>query len=321
MWDAPAYTDVFTHLCQMEEEDETVPGYAARMLGFADNTSVIPLLQELRRQSSHSFVREQATDALQRLGVLESDETVKLEQAWEQLAYGDFMQSQAVLTLVQNPSDEFLERMVALYDQGVLVSNAREILAEWSVYLSRQETPDTSLLPDLLKRLICDKHLPARERAGQALGWLDKAIGSAIYHELLTDPDEWKRACGVRTLGFWDTQDERIQQHRYDESFVIRYFVDQALETYRRRDALEEHVARFHSGDNLQRLNAYLVLRDKGDKHVIRRLQDVIEEHAMEAIYMRQLLHDINDRFKKQLEKRAKEEAEVFKQATTIKFD
>lgn len=321
MLDPDAYIELCCSLCSRTEEDPTVQGYAARILGFAKDTSVAPLLNQFRGRVSHSFVQEQATEALERLGVLPSSIPKAIERALEDLTSTHYAQSKAIHTLMRHPKGEFIERILALYDEGSLNSNAREILANWVISLFQADTADKSISINLLKRLVCDTDLPVRELVGQRLVRIDKVVCEQIYQELYDSPDDWTRACAVRTLGFWEDNETRIQAYRYDSSFVVRYFADQAYATYHKRHALDRLVTQFQASTGVARLARYLALSEQGDEQAIWKLYDVVSEHDPATMFIRQLTHDIHERLRKDRREAMKEEAKVLENLTTIWFD
>ncbi len=81
--DAPRHKDLFQEIAS-HAQDPVLRGYAMCMLGFAGDTTLVPLVRKELRTTQHVFVAEQAAEALARL---DAHETVtEIERALEHFA-------------------------------------------------------------------------------------------------------------------------------------------------------------------------------------------------------------------------------------------
>ena len=74
--DVSAHKDLFLHMAA-EADNPTLRGYAIRMLGFSNDTTVVPMLVTELGSTPHLFVAEQAAEALSRLGARETASAIE----------------------------------------------------------------------------------------------------------------------------------------------------------------------------------------------------------------------------------------------------
>ena len=84
--DAQGHKDLFLEI-MAQAEDPTLQAYAVRMLGFAEDSSVVPHLRQLLRKTQEPFVAEQAAEALARLEARHA--IPDIEQALQEFAETD----------------------------------------------------------------------------------------------------------------------------------------------------------------------------------------------------------------------------------------
>jgi HEAT repeat protein len=386
MLNAPAHKDLFLEIIA-QSEDTVLQAYAARMAGFAQDSTLVPSLVHLLRRADDAFVAEQAAEALARLDARQMVRDI--EQALEEFAeterasgfitalahfrepsstrvlidalernrslhvhhevieaLGAFLtdrrarqivlerletwrggnmdmgeQCPAIRALARHDPQFLLQRVCQLYDAGRLDRSARQELALWIPHLTQAVGADGAALLEFLRRLVCDRYLPVRERVGQSLGRVELALCHQVYEELCNTPDEWCQACAVYSLGFWNSDEGEIQSARYADAFLIRHAADAALEMRHRRHALQRLVKQYGAADGVARLAAYLSIKEHGDEQAIWALRETVHEDDLARTFLRQLIDDVTKQLEEDRRKRGDEEQKLLDSVGAIRFD
>ena len=117
----------------------------------------------------------------------------------------------------------------------------------WVARLLNLKTANQELVLKATQRLLCDKHVPARELAANALRYARPAFALKVFRQLHDPPanTEWERAAGVYSLGFWSSPVGVIRDARVDREFFVRKAADSALEMRSKQTDLKKHFEIF----------------------------------------------------------------------------
>jgi len=253
-------------------------------------------------------------DAQAQRAILEKLETFR----GPQLDTGE--QRSAIRVLARQDPRLLVERVSRLYRSGRLHKTAREGLAALMPELINAEAVDQTAVVELLKLLLCDPHVQIRRRALEVMFRIDSRICRQVYEEL-KNGDEWTRACGVLSLGFWASPDHLIRGARRDSQLLIRRAADQALETKSRSADLMNLVKTYQSGgDGLERLSAYLCLEENGDYATMRNLYTTTDKSSLAYVFLRELGEGMKKNSQSRQQREEKEEKDFLSSRGTIKF-
>jgi HEAT repeat protein len=298
------------------------PGFIKALAHFRERSSV-PQVVEGVNDGHGQFYR----DYLRALGAFSKFEECKdvILGRFEEWVKGEprlfDYQSPLIKGLVPYDPSLLLEQFNRFYDDGYINSSARQTLARLVPELFRSDNVERALLLGTLKRLVCDRNVAVREMAAYAIGQTDGEFCSALYRKILGSADEWSRSCAVYTLGFWDSDMDQIQSARYDTELLVRRSADAAWKIRENSDHLKWHIQRYGSTDGLERLSAYLCLREHGDINTIWQLYDSFPEGTVQHTFLRTLTHDIDERLRKEQRDRQDEQDKLEESRGTISFD
>ena len=316
-----AVRDIEQALKEFAEIDRT-SGFITALAHFREPSSLPVLIDTLERiRSLH--IRNEAIEALGAF-LPDSRAMQTLLERLETWRGGNIDmggQRPAIRALAYYEPKFLLQRAYQLYNAGRLNRSARQELALWIPHLAQADSADETALLELLKRLVCDRYLPVREKSVQVLGRLESALCHQVYEELRNTPDVWSQACAVYTLGFWNSDEGEIRSARYADAFLIRHAADAALEMRHRRYALQQLVKQYRSADGLARLAAYLSIKEHGDEQAIWALRETVHEDDLAHTFLRQLIDDVTKRLQEERRKRGDEEQKLLASAGAIHFD
>jgi HEAT repeat protein len=303
--------------------DNQLSGLLSALARFRERSSLGLILEKLKTAQQGS--RRQY---LQALGAFSHDthgEGVIREQ-FEEYASGrsDIFDEQGSLLggLTQHAPNIVLEHASTQYDRGRLTAGGRQEIARAIVRFFRDESTNKALLMETAKRLVCDYDVAIRERTMHALSFTSLAFCQQLYDELRAAPDadEWKRACAVQMLGFWDSDQSEIESARFDVELLVRRAADEALRYREKRQDLQKHLEQFRGTNGLGRLSSYLCLRKQGDLSTIWMLNESIQRNTLAHTFVRHLSHEIRERLRTDYRKRQEEQEKFSKSRGTIYF-
>jgi|GEM_PF-1303355 len=237
------------------------------------------------------------------------------------VGYDTAQQRWAFGVLANCDPNKLLIEATRLYDQDGLESSARTRLATLLRKLIRSHRCNPSLLLPFLKRLTCDEDLWMRESVGEDLIYLDRKDRLTLYEELKGMSNEWGQACGVHSLGFWDSDEKEIRRMTYSAVGMIRYFADRALAMRLKRPALHELSNSFLGSDGAARVSSYLALVEHGNEQFLYYIDERREPEDPISLFLPHMQAAVQARAKTRQEKLMKKEAELFcKSSREIKF-
>jgi HEAT repeat protein len=231
-------------------------------------------------------------------------------------------QSSLIVGMVNHEPNECLKQFNALYDEGHVNPRARETMASRIPQLFGGGLVDRQLLKETIKRLVCDRHVPARERSVNALGMIDVEFCGLIYEELNRPAaSERDRACATYMLGFWNSDPAQIRKARFDGELLVRRAADAARDMQRLRTAMTWHVQRVSSDHGLARLCSYLCLKEQGQLSSIWELNDASRQPSLSYTFAHELTAAINERLKNDYRKKEDEEKKLEDLRGTVWFN
>jgi HEAT repeat protein len=231
-------------------------------------------------------------------------------------------QSSLIVGMINHEPNECLREFNTAYDNGHINARARETMALRIPQLFSGGLADRQLLKESIKRLVCDRHVPARERSVNALGTIDPEFCAIIFGELnRTEASEHERACATYTLGFWNSDPREIERARLDSELLVRRAADSARDAQRLRNAMKWHVQRFSSNDGLARLSSYLCLRVHAQLSTIWELNDAIGPPSLSHAFSHELTSAISERLKNDYRKKEDEEKKLEDSRGTVWFN
>jgi hypothetical protein len=144
-----------------------------------------------------------------------------------------------------------------------------------------------------------------------------------LYEDIshMADETGWKRACAIYSLGFWDSDESRIQAARFDTEFIVRYAADAASQIHYKRNSLKKLVEQYRLTDGRMRFAAYLALEEQGNEQVIAHLNETINEEEPAKIFLRRLTNSITERANKDRKDRWNEEKKILTSIGISWFD
>lgn len=311
------------HEIERALEDSYAVEFVDALAHFQEYTSLPLLLDRLRSASYES--RHAYLEALGAFWKYPEGKEAILEQfdRWSSPEERFFDNQSALIEgLVEHEPDVILDQFNKSFDNGQLSTAARETMSFMLTRLFYRQNATDNLLLETARRLVSDKHVPARERTAHALGRTDNAFCYRLFEELYdsVDADEWQKACAVYSLGFWESDLSLIENARYDGELLVRQAADVALAIRLKKPHLQGHIERYRSGGGLTRLSSYLCLSEKGDQSTIWSLHDD-DERNLALTFRRSLRESIKKRLGDEYRKKQDEEGKHKDTRGTITFD
>lgn len=228
------------------------------------------------------------------------------------VGYDTGQQRWAFEVLAKCDPNKLLIEATRLYDENGLENSAHARLVALLRRLIRCRSYNPTLLLPFLKRLLCDEDLGIRESVGEDLIYLDSENRLMLYEELKAMGDEWGQACGVYSLGFWDSDESEIARMRYSPVHMLRYFADRALTLRRKRPALHELSNSFLKSDSAARVSFYLALVEHGSEQFLYYIDEQCEDGSLVLLFLPHMQREVQAKAKTRQTKLMKEETELF---------
>jgi len=312
------------HMIERAFEESPALGFASALAQFHKESS-LPIL--LNRLGSASFQwKSEYLQALAAFWRFPAGKRAILDQfdRWSDPEEYYLNNQRALITgLAEHEPDIILDQFNKAFDDGYLTIGARETMAKKIADLFYRKHNNEILLLESMKRLLSDKHVPARERAAHALAFANASFCLRLYKQMhdSADANEWERASAVYSLGFWKSPMSLIETARYDEQLLVRGAADKALEIRLKRPHLEKHFKQFNQQDGLARLSSFLCLADQGDQSTIWALNDDTRISPYARTFRRRLYKQIERRLADEYKKKIEEERKLPDSRGTIMFD
>jgi hypothetical protein len=231
-------------------------------------------------------------------------------------------QSSLIVGMVTHEPNETLREFNTAYDNGHITPRARETMASRISQVFGRGLADRELLKESIKRLICDRHVPARERSVNALVKLEPAFCTLIYEELKRSAvSERERACATYMLGFWGSDSGEIEKARFDGELLVRQAADAARDVQRLRVAMTWHAQRLVADDGLARLSSYLCLREHGQLSSIWEISELTRKPFLSYTFAHELTTAISERLKSDYRKKEDDEKKLEDSRGTVWFN
>lgn len=312
------------HVIERAFEESWAPGFASSLAHFHQESSVSILLSQLTKAPIHW-----RPECIQALGAFWKSPKGKVAIMDQFDRWSDpeerYLNNQAALIsgLVDNEPDVILDQFNRSFDDGYLTTTARETMGKKLADLFYRKHGNEVLILETAKRLLSDKHVPARERAAHALGFANSSICLRLYKEMhdASSADEWERSCAVYSLGFWDSPISLIEAARYDEELLVRRSADSALAVRLKKPHLERHFEQYNTQSGLTRLCSYLCLAEQGDQSTIWILNDNKRTSPFARTFRGRLYKRIERRLADEYKKKLEEEKKLPDQRGMIAFD
>lgn len=312
------------HEIERALEHQDKPGFASALSQFAEESS-LPIL--LRRLASANHQTQWAyLNALGAFWKYPDGRAAILEQVDKWSSYEErYLNNQSALIagLCLHEPDVILDQFNKSFDDGHVTVAARETMALWMGRLFNRKTADGTLLLETAKRLVCDKHVPAREMAVHTLRYGEKRFCEELFRQLYdsTHGTGWERASAAYTLGFWNSPGRLIQDARFDGAWLVRRAGDAALAIREKRQHLSKHLNMVESGKGLQRLSSYLCLSERGDQTTVWQMHDDDRMTGIAQAFRRRLTARINTRLTSEYKEKQEEENKLDESRGEIWFD
>ena len=232
-------------------------------------------------------------------------------------------QSALIAGLCLYEPNVILDQFNKSFDDGHITPNAREEMALWLWRLFNRKTADNKILLETAKRLVCDKHVPARDKAVHTLRYADKSFSKELFQQLYSSSSssDWERAAAAYSLAFWDCPPRLIRTARFDNSWLVRRAGDAAFSNREKRKHLNKHLLTFESGTGQRRLSAYLCLMEQGDQTTIWEMHDDGHMTGIAQTFRDQLTGAIRRRLTSEHKKKQDEENKLDESRGEIWFD
>jgi hypothetical protein len=311
------------HQIERALEDAYTSEYVSALAHFHEETSLPILLDRLQAATFES--RPAYLEALGAFWSHPRGREAILEQFDKWSSFEDQLfnnQSPLIRGLSQYYPDVILDQFNKSFDDGHLTPAARETMSLMMPRLFHRGSASGALLLETAKRLVCDKHVPARERTNHALGRMNHAFCLKLFEELSTPDvaDEWQKACAVYSLGFWESNLSLVEDARYDGELLVRRAADAASEMRAKRPHVRRHLERFESASGLSRLASFLCLCEQGDTSTIWFLYD--DERRGISLSFREVLAERIGKRQSDEHKKKKESEDKLKDSRgTVTFD
>jgi HEAT repeat protein len=312
------------HMIERAFEESPALGFASALAHFHKESS-LPIL--LDRLGSASFQwKPEYLQALAAFWRFPAGKRAILDQfdRWsDPEEYYLNNQSALITGLAKHEPDIILDQFNKAFDDGYLTTTARETMAKKIADLFYRKYDNEILLLESVKRLLSDKHVPARERAAHALAFANAPFCLRLYKHVhdSADANEWERASAVYSLGFWKSPISLIEKARCDEQLLVRGAADKALEIRLKKPHLERHFKQFNQQNGLARLSSYLCLADQGDQSTIWALNDNKKISPYARTFRRRLYKQIESRLADEYKKKIEEERKLPDSRGAIMFD
>lgn len=312
------------HEIERALEDHPAPGFASALSHFSQESSLPILLKRLA--STNHEAKSEYLKALGAFWKYSQGRAAILEQFDKWSSYEErFLNNQSALIagLSLHEPDVILDQFNKSFDDGHLTTAARETMALWMGRLFNRKSANENLLLETAKRLLCDKHVPAREMTVHTLRYSRKSFCLDLFRQLhdSSKANEWERASAVYALGFWNCPLTLIQDARFDSEWLVRSAGDKALAIRSKREHLTKHLEMFEFADGQQRLSSYLCLLEQGDQTTIWKMHDDGRMTGIARTFRKQLTGSIRARLTAEYKKKHDEEKNSDESRGTIWFD
>jgi HEAT repeat protein len=312
------------HAIERALENSPAPGFALALAHFHQESSLPILLDHL---AAASFQWKPVyLQALAAFWKYPEGKAAVLDQfdRWSDPEERYLNNQGALITgLVEHEPDVILDQFNKSFDDGYVTTGARETMARALANLFYRKHPNEPLLLKTAKRLLSDKHVSARERAGHALGFASTSFCLRLYGEMHDSlgVSEWERASSVYSLGFWESPLALIKAARYDEELLVRYTADAALDIRLKKPHLERHFEQYNTQGGMARLSSYLCLAEQGDQSTIWALNDNKKTSPFARTFRKRLYKRIERRLADEYKKKLEEERKLPDSRGAITFD
>lgn len=291
------------------------PAHRAGLISEAarlQDGSVVKYLQDTTR--SNEWTGSERGEMLAAVGEFYNEAWAQtIVEEWLQntrIGFDTGQQRWAFSVLAKHDPDGLLRHARRLYDENDVEDSARSRLVILLARLLRSGTYNFGLLLPLLKRLLCDRDLGMRESIAEDLIYLTPGQAWQIYTELSNMGSDWAQACGVYSLGFWDSDASEIERMCYSPIPMARFFADRALAMRRKRRELRELADSFVSTEGVARVSSYLALVQEGseqDLHYIDEMRESENTIAMFLPHMQTVVQAVGKRRREELTKKEEE--------------
>lgn len=217
----------------------------------------------------------------------------------------------AFRVLYKRDPNKLLEQAVRLYDEDGLEHSARSMLVDLVARSARKADVNPKLLLPVFKRFLCDEDVAIRESVAEELIYLSGEQRWRIYEELSV-MGSWAQACGVYSLGFWDSDESEIDRMRYSPVYVVRYFADLAVTMRRKRPHLLQLADSFTETEGSARVSSYLSLVQEGSEQLLPYIEEKLGTDCIASMFLTHMQSGMESRAKKRRESLMKKEQELF---------
>jgi len=214
--------------------------------------------------------------------------------------------------LAKHDPDKLLTQATRLYDENGLENSSESRLVVLLAKLMRSQKLNWVALLPLLKRFLCDEDLWMREAVAEDLIYLSPEERWQIYEELSTMGNDWAQACGVYSLGFWDSDEDELKRMQYSSVYMIRYFADRALTMRQKRPHLQQLADSFIKTEGAARVSSYLALIQEGSEQDLHCIDERIEAESIISVFLPHMQGAVQSEAKRRQRKLMEEEQELF---------
>lgn len=308
----------------MDCSREAEPYFLLALHQFRSETTVPILLERLR--SAPLFDRGEYLKAIGRFTTVPDALRIILGELEMGLNRpDDFRNEQA--NIVEGLTFEWNEQIFRTINEyiknGVLSTNARDIIATNLSRILRTSTSPSPLLLEIIASLLCDHRVRIRDRALHCHTLLESSDCEHIYNLVnsASRTNEWSRACAVEALGFWNSDSSELTSREYDSDLLVRRAASRARSHKAALEQANHHVGAFTKAKGIERLSTYLCLADSGQLSAIWKLWKFTRKGYPNTIYLNKLSEEMEKARKKTLEEDQKRQNKQVESRGTIYFD
>lgn len=320
-----ALPDIEEAFCELKSYDQiTVKLFVDALTHFGEQSSIKILKQLENAPPDISRYAAEVVSAFAKGDENEKEVIEKLEESTtERHSFFD-RQSRLVRGLLRNPQNHLLMVLSEHLEKDRLNESSRWQISNFLRGLAGNSSVDRKLVIKIVAHLVCDHEPSLRYNVLSILSFLDEEFCRDVYEFLADDAtaDEWTRACAVESLGYWNSDESKMQNARYDRDILVRRAADLALAQRAKRRKLEYHFTKFQNEkDGLARLSSFICLLENGDSETLRRLAPSSRKVSLQATYDNHLKSKISERLDRKESDLQREQVKRLRERSTIWFD
>lgn len=287
---------------------------------FGAPSSKQPLLRVLADENAY-FVKSDAIAALGAYWDADVRDALLVQLSEPDVPEYDEIQSAVIDVMVVKDPGSALQEVQELAAEDVLSTDTRIVLAEHLSHLySALDDEGKVTLIEIGQGLIADDSTEIREEMADIITEMEPEFVGGLCEPLLHSDDPERRASAILALRFLPAWADTVRHQREGEDLIVRRAGDRACQVSAERGHISALIDRYLHRDRAPRLSTYFILQEHADRHALREVCVGLAKEEHESAFLHQLIQDVSERIRKDLQTLQDEEKIFRSQRGTVQF-